>query len=172
MAADGGRKSGVAAYGEGGDADAYAFDGAQCRPAGFGGGSGGDDVVDEEYVLAFQLFGLSDGKDSFHIVESLDAVFVRLRFGVLCAYQVAAGDGAAEGLHDAFAQPQALVVSASAFLALVQWHGDDDVDVVELSALGDFCPQLPSHQYGQLFVAVVFDLVQDALCFALFPEKQ
>lgn len=59
---------GISCDGQCGDADTNPFDGEQWEAAGFGSGTGGDDIVDEQQVFAFQLFGLCDGENAMHIV--------------------------------------------------------------------------------------------------------
>ena len=49
----------VARDSECGDADLDAVDTPECQPASFGGGSGGDDVVDQEYVFPLQLLWIT-----------------------------------------------------------------------------------------------------------------
>ena len=98
------KKLRVAADGKCGDADAQALYLAHSRPAGFGGGASGYDIVDEEYVLALQCVRLFYGKDALHIFKSLYAVFVRLRIGVASAHQIVADDRSRECLGYAFAK--------------------------------------------------------------------
>ena len=126
----------VAGYGKGGDADAKAGDGEQGLAAGLGGGTCGDDVVNEQYVFAFQRVGVADCEDVFHILESFYAVFVGLGVGVAYACQVVADNGSRKGLCYPLAEAKALIVASPALFAAVQRHGDEDIDAVEEAACG------------------------------------
>ena len=162
----------VACDSECGDADAQAGDGEQRLAAGFGGGTSCDDIVDEQYVFAFQWLGVANGEDAFHIFEAFNTVFVGLGVGVAYTCQVVADDGPRECLCYSLAEAQALVVAATAFLAAVQRHGDEDVDAVEEAACGEVQSQLSAHSDGKAFVAVVFYLVQNLLCVAALREEK
>ena len=53
--------------------------------AGLGGGTGGEHVVDEEQVFAFELFGMVHGECRYHVINTLLAILMCLRRGVTTA---------------------------------------------------------------------------------------
>ena len=119
--------------GEGGDADLQVGDGAKGMIAVFGGGSGGDDVIDQEDMFVFEVFGVPHGKDLFHVVHACLAVFVGLGVGVAATVEVAGHDGQVHDLGHGIAEQFALVVCALAVATAIQRHGDKAVDVAETS---------------------------------------
>lgn len=162
----------VAAHGEGGNADAEAFDAAHCYPAGFGGGTCGYDVVDKQDVLVLQCFAVLDGEYALHIVESLQACLVGLRVGAANADKVVVDNRARESLGYTLTDAQALVVAPSPFFSAVQRHGYKQVDAVVEPALGKMQPELAAHNDAKFLIAVVFYLVQYPLCVGFTPVYQ
>ena len=53
--------------GEGGDADFEAFDFGEGGAAAGEGGTGGEDIVDKEDMVPFELFGVADGEGIFDV---------------------------------------------------------------------------------------------------------
>ena len=85
--------SGVARDGKSGEADSDAGDGFERVPAGFGSGTGSDDIVDKEDTLPDELGGVAEGEDTFHIVETLLTCLLGLCIGVASADEVVVTDG-------------------------------------------------------------------------------
>ena len=119
--------------GKGGDADLQVGDDAQGMIAVFGGGSGGDNVIDQKDVFVLEAFGMAHGKDFFHVVHACLSVFVGLGVGVAAAVEVVGHDGQVHDLGHGFAEQFALVVTAVAFATAMQRHGDKTVYIAETS---------------------------------------
>ncbi len=164
--------SGVAGNCESGNAERDGVDMLHGHPAGFGCCSGGYDVVDEKQVFAGKSRGVDDVEDVFHVVETLQSVFAGLCVRVAYADKVVAHYGAREHHGYALAEQEALIVAASALFARMKRYGNEDVDIVEASALCDVHTELSAHDEGEMLVAVVFYLVQNLLSLVFASEDE
>lgn len=156
--------------GEGGYADSESGDGLQGLMAGFGGGTGGEGIIDEEEVPVGEGFGMADGKDACHVVHPLYAVFVGLRGGIVLAVEVVAADGLVEHLRNTLAEQQALVVATMALAKAVQGYRNNEVDVIETMRTEQFFAHHAATLEGKTGVAVILDLMYYRLHHTIFVE--
>lgn len=145
---------------------------AQGVVAVFGGGTGGDDVVYKKNMLILKAFGVAYGKDFFHIVHTGKPVFAGLCVGVTATVEVSGHDGYVHVLGHSVTEQFALVISALAFAAAMEWYGNKAVDVVESSRREQFGSKQVSILLCQGKVAVIFDLMDYGLGNIASPEKE
>jgi hypothetical protein len=159
--------------GEGGDADFEAFDLGEGGAAAGEGGTGGEDVVDEEDMAPFKLFGMADGEGILDVEEAVVGGLEALLMGVTVAADGTAVDGSREGLCDAAAEELALVVAALESAAPVERHGDEEVDFVETTRMQQVQAHATTHKEAEVAVAVELHGVDEALDgVALLKEEE
>lgn len=119
----------------------YFGDGEEGLGARAEGGAGGDDVVDEEDVLAGQGVGGRDGKDFLHVEPTVVDLFVGLRVGVVGAAQAGGVDGELQHAVEAAGYPFRLVVAAFTLFTGMEGDGQEQVGLVgqEGVAIGQSC---------------------------------
>ena len=82
------------------------------------GGTGGEDIIDKQYVLALYCLGGFEGEDAFYIAPALVAAFVGLAFVGYGACNGAGEHGDACATGEAQGYVVALVVASAALFFL------------------------------------------------------
>lgn len=99
--------------------------------AGDGGGTSGQDIVDEKNVFAHDFFRTGHDEGATDVLHPRFGRKERLGRRVNAANHGRGADGQSRHLRHAIGDFRTLVVAALVFLALVERHGHDEVNAVE-----------------------------------------
>ena len=146
---------------EGEDTDGDAFGQTERLGAGDDGGTGGDDVVDDEEMPVADALAIGELEDLLDVLVALPASATGL-----AAFE----DGASHhlivyretrDLTDASGDLHALVVASLSLTLTGQRYGHDGVDTLEEAAALDLSGQHASHHHADFRVILVFQLIDD-----------
>lgn len=127
------------------------------------GGAGGEDIVDEEDMAAFELLGVLDTEGSFDILLSFGGAGEALLAGVTMADEGLGVHLAIHHLCDTATKQFALVIAALEAPPPVEGYGHQEVDVVETGGMQQLQSQLAPHKEAELAVLVELHGVDEFL---------
>ena len=113
-----------ASDGEGCDTDFQVFHCGEGIAAADEGGAGGEDIVDEENMAAFKLFGMFDTEGSLDIALALGSIGEALLTGVAVTDEGFAVHLAVHHFRDAATKQFALVIATLETSSPVERHGN------------------------------------------------
>ena len=146
---------------EGKDTDGDAFRQTERLGAGDDGGTGGDDIVNDEEMFVADALAIGKFEDFLDVLVALPASATGL-----AAFE----DGASHhlivyretrDLTDASGDLHALVVAPLSLTLTGQRYGHDGVDALEEPAALDLTGQHTAHHHSDFRVILVFQLVDD-----------
>ena len=113
------------------DADFQIVDAGKDFAAADEGGTGGEDVVDQQDVFPGELVGMMEAESILDVFLAIGGGLEALFVGVAVAHQGACVNGAVHYLRDTATEEFALVVATLQAAAPVQGDWYQEVDVVE-----------------------------------------
>ena len=146
---------------EGEDTDGDAFGQTERLGAGDDGGTGGDDVVDDEEMPVADALAIGELEDLLDVLVAFPASATGLaafEYGAshhLIVYRET------RDLTDASGDLHALVVAPLSLTLTGQRYGHDGVDTLEEAAALDLTGQHASHHHADFGVILVFQLIDD-----------
>ncbi len=132
-----------------GYADTQAGDVVQSSITVFSGGPGGDNVVDKQQMLIFELFGAKDCEYFRHVVHTVHSVLMGLANGVAFSYQVVDNHRFVQHRGNGTAKQLALIVTAFELAEGMERYGYNAVNPIETSRGKEFFSQQPSELFSQ-----------------------
>ena len=144
-------------YGQHADSDVLC--GQQFVAAGCDGGAGGEDVVNEEDVLAFYHLWANKAEGALHVLQTLRSGEASLGGGVADAEDGGGGNGQTGHLADALGNEKTLIVAALLLPLEVERQGNDDVDVVKEAVKHELFGNNTSEQMRHVGTLAIFNKV-------------
>ena len=143
------------------DADAHVARRGELRGQCRGGGSRGDDVVDDEHMTVTDCVSVDELKRVFHVFKALRCAQAGLTLGKCRAARYVSENGYTGDLADALREELALVVAPLPLSCRCQRNGYDRVDAVEEARPQHLPASLLAQPESHLGAVVVFQIKEE-----------
>ncbi len=131
------------------NADAQAGDVVQCSITVFSGCPGGNNVVDKQKMLMFELFGAAHCEYVRHVVHAIHTVLVGLAIGIAFSYEVVDNHRFVQHRSYGTAKQLALVVTAFEFAEGMKRYRNNAVNPIETTRGKEFFTQQTTKLFSQ-----------------------